>query len=1085
MKSFLICKKIKSYILSALLIVFCACLFIGVKPLVVGAEYKFNVSDLQIKDEYVVGESIEAPSANFSIGEKTFDAKAILYYPSGTAKKINAVVLNEPGLYTLSYQAVTESNELLREDFSFKVKDSVYSISSLSGSVEYGLDQSQYQTGHTGLTIKFTGGDKFTYHKAINLNDLHGQNIIEAFVIPNESRKRDFKIVKFRFTDVYDETNYVIVRAKSLEPFEDTDFQRTNTALDAGVSESIFCGFDEESRTYYVNHSSNYGYFQSHSFSDQSANTLCGTKGCQGASYSNTRNTTNTELNEQGMFVCKYCGSEFDFSSRVNATGKGFIRFGLDLEDKCVKEYFSDGSSAVICDLTNPNVFTNKLFTGFTTGEVILSIEVEDIVGESACIMVTDIAGYDLSQKEFEGGNIPSILVDYIDDSYVENPPKAIVGLSYPIFNATATDFDKGVIDAKVQVWYDYKYEHRFMVNVENGMFVPDRAGDYTIVYYTVDGFGHYIKKEINVKAENELPIISSPLQSINANVGKYFSIPELTNLQGGSGLLEVEKKIKLPSGEEVAADGNTYLPMQVGEYTIIYLVNDYVGQIQMFTTKVIVGSNGENAIFGDESFPKYLLEGHSYQLPSLDSYNFDDGSAKKISTLVKVDDADGLHEINIFEKYLVKGKDGKVVFYYYAGTDSDTMKAFEIPVLNVGTNNDLNVKNYFVSDTMDINYYNNDNRKVGVEFVAKQDNGEVEFINPIVANNFSINFAFDGVRNNMKKAVIKLYDSVDRSICVKIELSEIYKTEWTGAKVLVPGLRAYINDIELNTNISTGFNNTTPSQLSYSSNKSITIGATTGYILYDTLGREFNGFPSGYVNFTIGLEGVTGDAAIILTGIQNQQMREDIKKDTIAPSFSLMGDYTKRNKIGSRIKIIDVYVSDVLDSNFTKLVSVYGPNNVVIKDVNGVALLNVVPSDQEFVLDDYGTYTIKYTIKDSVKTSGLNLSISANDDEGPEITLNEPLPNEVTKGSSLTLPTATIDDNIDDESSLILEIYVLDPDQKYYCIKGTNLEKDSETVSYTFEKIGNYRIIYMVKDSFNNLTIVENVVKSIERVEG
>ena len=93
----------------------------------------------ELKTKYVAGETFQIPSAVLSYKGNEYNAeKWKIVYPSGRTMTKDSVVLNEAGIYTLTYFKNLDG-ELLQSEKKLNVVSTVYSVGE-SSTVSYGTE---------------------------------------------------------------------------------------------------------------------------------------------------------------------------------------------------------------------------------------------------------------------------------------------------------------------------------------------------------------------------------------------------------------------------------------------------------------------------------------------------------------------------------------------------------------------------------------------------------------------------------------------------------------------------------------------------------------------------------------------------------------------------------------------------------------------------------------------------------------------------------------------------------------------------------------------------------------------------------
>ena len=143
--------------------------------------------------------------------------------------------------------------------------------------------------------------------------------------------------------------------------------------------------------------------------------------------------------------------------------------------------------------------------------------------------MITKIGQNDISPFYNYDLNGPNIDVDFntLDN---QNLPKAKVGFTYPVFSATAHDAVTKDSPVKVRVFYNYFATQRFELQINDGKFLVERAGRYTIEYRSKDYYGNESVELVHIETTTtEQPILldlDETLLPDLAAVGSRIDIP-------------------------------------------------------------------------------------------------------------------------------------------------------------------------------------------------------------------------------------------------------------------------------------------------------------------------------------------------------------------------------------------------------------------------------------------------------------------------------------------------------------------------------------------------------------------------------
>ena len=243
-----------------------------------------------------------------------------------------------------------------------------------------------------------------------------------------------------------------------------------------------------------------------------------------------------------------------------------------------------------------------------------------------------------------------------------------------------------------------------------------------------------------------------------------------------------------------------------------------------------------------------------------------------------------------------------------------------------------------------------------------------------------------------------------------------------------------------------------------------------------DLEGKEFNGFSGNeyYVSFnvignsisTIALDKINGSA------FSNEQ------RDYVGPRISFLGDYGGEYKLGSVYTLTKAIISDVLDGRVDVEVTVENPDEDFMVSVEGKKLNSYKIDEDETIsikLNDYGVYFITYYAVDSYNNKlPFTYTVNVIDDTKPVIKLASALPEQVTVGSKVHIPKATVKD--DKDKNLTCTVMLILPTGR---VETFDTSVDTGFIA---GETGCYNVIYQARDSEGNVT---NLVYTVRVVEG
>ena len=274
--------------------------------------------------EFFVGQTFRAQK-RVDFDGFVSDATAYITYPDGSRYRQNVITFDEEGIYVVRYESVNNGRKLYKDEKLTVKRRNFYfaSDSYVRSSARFGKDFSEYDTGHTGLTVKLYSGDTFYYDDVIDLRKTDCGDFIRLFALPEKIGYFDLERFTIRLTDAHKEDNYIDIlvsaypQRKPPEEVPETPEERwkyNNTYLMAGANNQMPGGLEWTADGYKLV----------------------------------TRDITG--------FPAKH--SMYGYAWFKNSVGKDVLNLGFDLNEKQL--YYSFGSvftiySAIGCDVLDCN----------------------------------------------------------------------------------------------------------------------------------------------------------------------------------------------------------------------------------------------------------------------------------------------------------------------------------------------------------------------------------------------------------------------------------------------------------------------------------------------------------------------------------------------------------------------------------------------------------------------------------------------------------------------------------------------------------------------------------------------------------
>lgn len=652
-----------------------------------------------------------------------------------------------------------------------------------------------------------------------------------------------------------------------------------------------------------------------------------------------------------------------------------------------------------------------------------------------------------------------------------EDLPVGIKGQSYEVFSATATDnLGNPVTDIDVLV-SDPDGE---LLLIQNNRFKTDKVGEYTI-FYTAKYLSLNASETVKVKVSEtgeEIEYEIDERTKTQGVVGQKFFVYQGT-YGGGVGELDFSMQVTDQNGEDVklsiAKDGFYFIPLNSGEYKILYTVTDFIGQIKQQPISISI-SDSLNPIFNVPAISKVARIGDKVSLPIADAKVYVDGVEYYLPVKVYCDDLEVTDTMTVtYEtagKHIVKYVAQNVFDENYSATQTFEVTVYDPSVILYPTpdpddeeftryiDSFMSLDNFIpsYSEMSDAGDY------MGVYVLnagVQKEYASFEFKSKIHKQFLSINLGSeDGA--NFNEITLKFTDSKCANDSVSVTFKQII-TEDDDVVVAV-----YVADV-LKTTIDKTFKNFIGENLNVSYNdeyKCIENGAGEKIVDLDFFddGRAFTGFKSEKAYLAFALGGISAPVRIKLSSIAQSNITGSFL-DLGAPLFVTNPKFRDviSADINDVVTLVKIDAFDLLDENVKIKLTIKDPDGNKIYEGNG----NV---EYKLTVQKSGTYAVEYIASDTrgnPKSKKASIYVA---DRIPPIIEVAAMPKFVSVGTEITLPKYEVSDNITEKESIQTYIYVI----------YNNYQKKMIVDKYKFEKAGEYVIRYVAYDADFNCTIVE-----------
>ena len=969
------------------------------------------------KHFYEKEELLIIPEGVATVGGQEYVMDTMIVYPDGRTSQNQQVILDSLGEYTVEYSK-NIAGQKYGETKKFSVElgyKSIFTRSAYAWSNGFKdmnpdiVDADFNAPATSGAEIVFSKDQKKTeYNGVINLKAIQTSKPVISFMAnPQTIGKAECLVVWVTLTDIFDENNFIDVQIYNGENWSDPRW----THIAARACDAEFSGLDRFSGKYDYN-----GTAINHQFTG------------------NYGNTINSAINLY-----------FDYTKNVlyvSETNGPLIQV-LDFDDSSV-------------------VSLDDLWGGFSSEYVKLSVSVLTMKEKEAHFNVFSVGGEAIDSNYFDT-NEAKIFVDYGD--FKEGAiPKGVKGAYYTVFDAMAINSRIGRIDdPEVRVVYKGATGD-VNIPIEGNKFRTSEVGKYVISYISGS-----VKKNVQVKVTKTG---SDFTYTFNESIPSQVKMNDKVNILPGeivSDFSDVDLTYSLTcNGKQTEIDNTSYYPnfiaKEAGEYVLTVTLMD-IFQRQVVETKTIVVEYPEAPIIDEPSLPVCFMNGAAVQLSIPKGTYYD---------------ANGMHEVEV--KAYVDGVDytqkpyvptGDFTIQYVAtvvgNASLKTEKFYDVCTQDVGGVNNF-ISSYFTSSDIDENqvndveFYYEDGDIESLYFKTSTNNSWYSFNRPVFAHSSSIlAFMIDMNYNNCDVFNVYLQDIIDSSILIKLSFK----------KEVVAGASCrnlYINDVFAKTYM---FNANQNHSYSFGiDNERKCIVNETGEFVADIFtivnGSGFEGFTSNQYYVSYGFEGVTGETLVKMSAIGNQKLSSLFKFDKAKPVAIFNGNFPTVTlyAMGDTVQLPSVRAYDILNSVKSITVSITSPGgksgDIYSATVNGSQMdaIAVTPTS-------YGQYAVSYIIEDTVgnKTEVYKYFMII-DMQAPVINVQGNVPATVKVGDTISLPTATVSDNVQNDVEYCIAVQA--PNGFTYLLNSN---------SYVFKDAGVYYVKYIAEDESCNIAVVEFVV--------
>ncbi|MDR0426714.1 MAG: DUF4625 domain-containing protein [Clostridiales bacterium] len=872
-------------------------------------------------------------------------------------------------------------------------------------------------TGKTGLVANVTSpNDRIVLREVVDLREkTKSDSLVSIVALPGKEGAADFGIVNIYLIDAYDESNYVRVNVKPYPGLLNT----TNTAFSLAAASN--------------------------------GQRLSGQE----------RNATSVRVEEWGLWTYwKFFTANVSYGYQIS----------FDCQENAV--YVVDGADArLLADFDDQRFFGANLWEGFTTGEVYIKIELNELQASAASVLIERYAGSpDLSQTAIRDTGAPRLTVDFGDYSEADYP-QGLKGYAYPLFRASAFDLYAGAVDVDTQVYLNYYSGNPVAMNIDgrNYTFTPEVAATYHIVYSAADDRENTANKALPLPVGNSAGFgdISVSLNAYEAScvIGDKYALPVIAGVSNCIGNYSLAVSIA-NEGAALAAEDGFVRPVRVGGMTITYTVVDFLGRTVNQSVNVTVTAATKPTFMDEPVLPKYMVEGNKYTLPAVLARDYTDGSGRAVAVTVKAQDKNGTAALvgGAYTPWVAQdGGTVKITYEATAGGQTASMP-YTIPVYKTRDGSAIDKTKYFVAQNGTLA-----GQATTMRLTASAPAASYEYINSVYSNEFSIAFIATANSKNIGKMRVKLTDYYDQNNAIGFDFIK----QGTGVKLCLNGDETKVLEelatLSVGAKFSLRYDNTNRRLYCFLASQSNVPVQT------NLSGQAFNGFAANEYYLTVEFSGVSGTGSVDLDGMTGGIFNSD-QDDWAGPNVSMRGDIGGDKTPDTVYALPEVFSWDAFDGKTDIYLTVTDPDFEPVSDVSGTPLSGKLIHGESYSikLAKYGNYTVRYVSTDSDgNESRKSFVVAVIDGEKPVLSLKSAFPQSVKRGDKVHVPDIEVSDNKDAAQALTVHVFVISPNFEMHTFDITfDADGKRKAQGFNANETGTYTVVYSVSDTEGNVTV-------------
>lgn len=737
------------------------------------------------------------------------------------------------------------------------------------------------------------------------------------------------------------------------------------------------------------------------------------------------------------------------------------FNFTYDQNENALYAWRTASTKIKLLDLDDEEALKGyRIWEGFSSNYVYMkidflnnvnsTIQVESIDGKNLKAQDNDIVDTDYLRFMYRGNEIveqaEKMLVGYVNQSY--SLPVPIT--ENKLFGQIATEFslylDQGAGFNKVDS------------TINDYTFKPTQKGTYKAVYEYSDLYGNKQAKEFIFEIKDgKAPNISIYGSNITADIKSYCAMPEIT-ITGGTGKVDTEITYTYNGKIVNPNDDGLFFLNEKGQIEIKVVACDEIGVTAIMAYYIFV--NNDVGLIEVNDIPLSYIAGREYTLADFTAidYAFEEGQDGYYMPKSIYVDGVKLDESRTFT--CPSGKDSLTITYYGGeGTDREVFKEVIVNIVADGEGNAVVLDNLFcLSENVNGQLF-----EFGYAVSFNQDIS-LNYANFLTTRELNLTVSVLQQKTAFTEISFTLQDSRNANQMLEITLKDLTASE---ATIYVNGKKSGVlkgsQDIYA-TGVYRGEKYVKFSFYLLDYKKLILNDARNILCEIDSFasGKQYTGFDSQLVSLKLDVKGCTDESTLVVNALSNQSLTSYAIRngmDKQGPSVMITEEFEKRYQYGAAIAIPNAIAYDVLQG---KGYGVY--LEVVMPD--GTVKSYDAEISNTLLLNQYGAYKFIYSSYDYLGNAGkFEHTFFVKDTEAPKIAVNDQIPNSLSVGDALQLGDFTTSDNIGVTYKCV---YIKTPQALLVVVDG----------SYTFNKEGEYMLIYYAQDANGNDSIVTYILQ-------